>query len=179
MIALTDILYYLEGRKDAIPVDEYMERVREIKKYCLLIPGFGINGIVLGLGFSMYCFFHKIPYWAFWSAQKGYLPRDIMGILEEDIPIVLGIGPNFPLFWGKHKVTLYKKVENDRFVEQTQTKAHYVVITGIEDKWIRISSWGKEYYIDWNAFERYRKKYSCCFVSNICKIKLRRKGVKK
>ena len=91
------------------------------------------------------------------------------------------MGQNIP-FWRKHKLCLYRQ-ENGLYFPAAEVKAHFVVVTGLENGYLQISSWGKEYYISWQEFEKYVKKYSSFLVSNIClitekKASERRKGKK-
>ena len=47
------------------------------------------------------------------------------------------------------------------------TKAHFVTITGMDEEWLRISSWGKEYFINRREYDDYVKTHSTWLVSNI------------
>ena len=53
------------------------------------------------------------------------------------------------------------------------TKAHYVTVTGSEDRFFRISSWGKLFYIDKGEYFSYIKQHSSSVISNILKIERR------
>ena len=52
-----------------------------------------------------------------------------------------------------------------------RTRAHYVIVTGIAGEWLRISSWGRMYYIRIAEYEDYVRRYSCPLFSNICFIR--------
>ena len=111
---------------------------------------------------------------ASWCVRPGRILPRIEEMLRQDFPVILAIGPNFPRFWGKRKVVLYRK-ENGEYLPSTDIKAHFVVVTGMMDGYLQISSWGKEYYLSWTEYQRYMKKYSTCLTSNICRIQVKRK----
>ena len=48
---------------------------------------------------------------------------------------------------------------------------HMVVLTGIRGKWGRVSSWGREYYIDLRELEDLSKKDAFGFFTNIIRIR--------
>lgn len=170
VIAATELLLKLRGR-ETISKPEYMEFATELWKHFLpVIPGFGMNGLTLAAGLNRYFWKTNTPYRAFWCISAGKLTRRIRQMLKSDIPVILSIGPNFPMFWRGEKLTFYRKV-NDTFVASAKTKAHFVTVTGWEGRMIQISSWGKEYYIDDVEYRDYVKKHSCPLVSNIVYIR--------
>ena len=140
------------------------------KKYLPVIPKFGMNGLFMALGMNAYFLFKSLPYRAFWGVKINKLYREMERMLREGIPVVLAIGPNFPNLFGKHKLSLYDK-RNGKYAPTLETKAHYVTVTGFDDKWIRISSWGKQYFINREEYALYIKKYSLPLFSNILLIK--------
>lgn len=184
-IAGTDVLLYLSLHKDyckgkefkeenengIFEVETYMEIVKGMKrKYFPLIPGFGMPGWLLAAGINRYFRVNRIPL----KASFGVLGRNIWNrmhaMLSHDIPVILAVGPNFPIPCKKHKLTFYEKTGGN-YRESCKTAAHYVTATGIEEQWIRISSWGQEYYINMNEYMDYVKKHSCFLVSNIFYIR--------
>ena len=82
--------------------------------------------------------------------------------------MILSIGQNIP-FWRRKKLCLYRQ-ENGVCLPAAEVKAHFVVVTGLENEYLQVSSWGKEYYISWQEYQKYAKKYSSFLVSNICLI---------
>ena len=90
-------------------------------------------------------------------------------MLEEQIPVVLAIGPNFPILWGNHRLTLYEK-DGGIFRPKTTTRAHYVTITEMDEEWLTVSSWGKKYYVKKLEYEAYVRKHSNYLFSNILVI---------
>lgn len=47
----------------------------------------------------------------------------------------------------------------------------------MENGYLQISSWGKEYFISWKEYQEYGRKYSSFWASNICLIQ-EKKGKK-
>lgn len=170
VIAGAEVLLHLK-RRGKISKLEYMDFATDLWKHFLpVIPGFGMNGLTLAAGLNRYFRKKNMPYRAFWCISAGKMSCRVRQMLKNDIPVILSIGPNFPMFWRGEKLTLYRKV-NDTFVASVKTKAHFVTVTGWEGRMIRISSWGKEYYIDDGEYRDYVKKHSCPLVSNIVYIR--------
>ncbi|MCA5962640.1 hypothetical protein LC724_22785 [Blautia sp. RD014234] len=95
-------------------------------------------------------------------------------MLAHDIPVILLVGPNFPFVWGKHRLNMYHRSPEGEYSPSCQIKAHFVTVTGMDDTWMRVSSWGKEYYINRQEYVNYVKKHSSFLISNICYIKSRK-----
>ena len=91
-------------------------------------------------------------------------------MLTKDIPVILAVGPNFPFVWKKEKLTFYKKISEENYIPAVKTRAHFVIVTGRDGSRLKISSWGKEYYIDIREYRRYVKRHSSYLVSNVIDI---------
>lgn len=111
---------------------------------------------------------------ASWGLRFGQILPRIEAMLQQDIPVILAIGPNFPPLLGRKKVTFYR-LENGEYLPAAETAAHFVVVTGIVGEYLQVSSWGKEYYMFWPEYQRYVKKCSSFFASNICRIREKKK----
>ena len=141
------------------------------RRFIPMIYPFGTNGFFLAAGINLFFLRNSMPFRAGWGCLFGNIRKRIDRMLEDDIPAILSIGPNFPfIFSGRHKLTLYKK-RGDEFIQQTHVNAHYVAVTASDGKWLRISSWGKEYYINEDEYESYLKKHSCALFSNALYIR--------
>ena len=156
------------GKK--VDFDDYMKLARRLSFYLPVIPGLGINGVVLALGINIYFLFHGLPYVAFWCMSRRKRDKRIEEMLAADIPVCLSIGPNFPNIFGKHFVTLYKKQGGD-YLPDTNINAHYVSVTGIDKDRFEISSWGQRMYINKNEYDTYVKKHTGYLLSNILYVK--------
>lgn len=186
VIAATDVLLYLDLHKaycqsgefqdrekgnGILETDEYQKCADAIRrKYFPIIPGLGIPGWLLGIEMNWYFIKNRIPLKTFFGVRGRSMPNRIKAMLAHDIPVILAIGPNFPIPSKKHKLAFYEKRE-EGYEKTSGAAAHFVVITGFEGEWLRISSWGKEYYINFYEYQNYVKKYSCGLISNICYIK--------
>ena len=106
--------------------------------------------------------------------QPDRAPGKFADNRKKDIPVILAIGPNFPPLLGRKKVTFYR-LENGEYLPAAETAAHFVVVTGIVGEYLQVSSWGKEYYMFWPEYQRYVKKCSSFFASNICRIREKKK----
>ena len=145
------------------------------RKFLPVIPKFGMNGLVMAAGMHLYFKVNNIPMSARWGCAGKNLYAQIGRMLREGIPVVLAIGPNSPNLFGKHRLNLYRK-RSDAFVLAETTKAHYVTVTGMDDKWLKISSWGREYYLNRSEYDEYVKKHSNRLFSSIMVITKKKKG---
>lgn len=170
VISAANVLLYRKG-KQQISETEYMDFAKHLWKYYLpVIPGFGMNGLTLMLGMNRYFYRNQLPYKAWWKISGKKMLNRIDWMLEQDFPVILSVGPNFPKFWGKQKLNLYVKQEAETYRPAVKTTAHFVTVTGREGQWLRISSWGKEYYLNVREYQEYVKTYSSSLVSNILYI---------
>jgi hypothetical protein len=133
-----------------------------------------------------------------WKLSLTYY--DMYDIMEEmlgkDIPVILAIGPNTPNLWGKKGVPFYerKEIEYQESDEPSSEgekpyyykaikqaiNGHYVTVTGIikDDVagriMLRISSWGKQYYINYEEYRDYVENTSGTLTSSIVQVKKNR-----
>ena len=186
VIAALDLLLYL-GRfhedckcaffpsslyGEALDPAEYDSAARALSKsYLPIIPKFGINGIFLAAGLDLFFIRYSIPYRAVWGVGKAKLWQTIEDMLSRDLPVIISVGPNIPLFLRKGKLKLYRELPQGGKKAVCEIKAHYVTVTGMDESWLRISSWGREYYISRAEYTEYIKQYSGSVVSNIVKLR--------
>lgn len=186
VIAGTDLILYLSlhktycksrgierrGNENGIwEAEDYMKKVTKTRrKYLPLIQGFGMPGWILAAGINLYFIRNRIPLKASFGVWGRNIPNRIHAMLSHDIPVILAVGPNFPIPCKRHKLIFYKKT-GENYQEACRTAAHYVTVTGMDGQWLEISSWGKKYYVNLNEYTEYVKRYSSYFVSNICYIR--------
>ena len=191
VIGGTDLLLYLNLHKKLcrakifdeihavngiLDLPDYMNCVNYFRKrYLHIIPFFGMAGWMLSGGLNRYFRKERIGLHASFGVLPGNLWKRIHAMLAHDIPVILMIGGNFPLFWGDHKLNLYHRSSAGEYLPSCQVKAHFVTVTGMDDTWLRVSSWGKEYYINRYEYMTYVKKYSSFFISNICYIRSKKR----
>ena len=171
VISAANLLIHLQG-KDNLTEKEYMEFAKKIwLRYFPVFPGFGMNGLTLMFGLNRYFQKEKLPYRAFWANSGKKLLKRVDCMLNQDLPVILSVGPNFPNVFGKKTLNFYIKNSNGNYIPGVKTKAHYVTVTGRDGMYFQISSWGKEYYIDIREYREYIKDFSSPLVSNIICIK--------
>ena len=175
-VAVLDTLLYLTNRQDRpLSLEEYNRTLEAMsKRYFPLVKPFGINGLMLAAGMNRLLRKYRLPYRAFWAVSgRKFWPR-VEELLRQDLPVIFSVGPNFPALWQKHRLTFYRKTADGVYVPSSSAKSHYITATGIDPKWLRISSWGTEYYINRKEYDEYIRKHSTSIVSNI--LMLRRIG---
>ena len=185
LVAALDVLLYLYryhggGRVDefaamqldgVISLNEYEACLRWLNhRYFPLIPRFGMNGIALAAGMNLFLLRHKMPFRTVWGVRESRLWNTIDDMLEQDIPVIMAVGPNFPQFWHKNNASFYSKRADGSYVLAAGTRAHFVIVTGSDDQWLRISSWGKMYYVNKREFSQYVHDNSINFLSSVLKI---------
>ena len=154
-------------RTDPMPSAEYDRAALFLKqRYLPLIPRHGINGLLLAAGINRAFLRFNMPYRARWGVRRERFWSSIESMLARDLPVIFSIGPNFPLFWQHNKLPLYRR-QGDAYQYAGKTFSHYVSVTGIDDERLRVSSWGREYYISRREYEEYVKAHSLRLVSNI------------
>ncbi len=143
---------------------------------------------------------YGLNYRASWKLTLTYydMYEMIKEMLYQDIPVILSIGPNTPNLWGKKGIFFYQKylIDNPENTnkenpsENTEkipkycymalmqdVNSHYVTATGIEMDEIfgkimlKISSWGKQYYINYEEYRNYVENIGGTFTSSILYIK--------
>ncbi len=126
------------------------------QRYFPVIPRYGMNGLALAWWMNLYFFRFRMPYRAAWESRRSRLVTRMEEMLAADIPVIFSVGPDFPLLWQKHPLALYSGP--GQRMPQASVRAHYMVATGVENGWIRLSSWGRQYALpvgDWLAHHKY------------------------
>ena len=166
-------LFYSDGRISRARYEQYLKELG--RRYFPVLPYLGMPFWVLTMGLNRYFRRNGIRLGARWGVLPWNLEKRMEEMFRQDLPVILSIGPNFPPFFRKQKLRLYEKEENGSYRHVTQTRAHYVVATGFEKGKLRISSWGKCYYIDWEEYKEYLWKKSNPWMTNICVLQERHK----
>lgn len=180
----------LQGTDSAYYKD-YMSYVRKINIYYTKTkPYIAVLGPKIAYAFNSYARTYKFNLRAKWKLTLSYY--DMLEYIEEmlsrDIPIILSIGPNTPFMWKKNGIFLYKRESLDnpddsttyyRYIPvKSNVYGHYVTVTGIYKSlngngkiMLRVSSWGKPYYIDYNEYRDYIENFGGTFTSSMVYIK--------
>ena len=182
VVAATDLLLYLstwhpngaaeyyEGLlgSEPIPFPAYVTCLSRMnRRYFPMIPHAGINGVMLMAGMERFFRDQNMPYTARWCFSADKLWARMEHMLREDFPVITSVGPNFPQIWGKKRVRFYIQSAPGQFIPAGGAKQHYFTVTGMDRDWLRISSWGRMYYLRRQEFEEYTHRDSLRFVSNI------------
>ena len=150
--------------------EDYERSVKKLHRLFPILPRLGINGLMLSTGLNLAFFLRRLPYRACWHIGYRNTGKEISRLLRQNIPVILSIGGNFPLILKKDRLPLYKKTGDGVYIKSSSTRAHYVTVTDIEHGWLRISSWGQEWYINWREYRNFAWRKSCPLFSNICYI---------
>lgn len=179
LVASADLLLYLHRWHfdgDAAPEisaswpierGQYEKLMKRLERYMPIIPPFGMTGFGLAIGLNLYFARYKMPYRIRWGVPAEKLWQRIEEMLSKDIPVILAIGPNFPIIWQKNRVPFYIRTQGGEYVKQSSAKSHYVSVTGMDGEYLRISSWGRMYYVRRSEYEEYAKAHSNYLVTNI------------
>lgn len=164
-------LYYRGPAEYKPDQAEYMKLANRLKNFYIpILPGLGVNGVFLAIGMNLYFLTHRLPYRAFWGVSSRKRDERIAEMLANDIPVCLSIGPNFPNLFGQKRLTLYTRL-GGHYAADTETKAHYVSVTAMDENWYEISTWGRKMYIKRREYEEYVRHSSCSLLSNVLVVK--------
>lgn len=185
IIGSMDLLIYLsryheECRNEDFPDELLWDVIREevydnyshrwSRRYLPLMPPAGMNGITLVFGLNLLFRRYKMPMSARWGVRRSELWASIEKMLSEDIPVILSIGPNFPRVWQRSKAVLYEKHHDEHPHMAASTHSHFLTVTGIDDEWLQVSSWGRRFYISRREYEEYVSQHSNGILSSIVYI---------
>ncbi|MBR5430608.1 MAG: hypothetical protein IK116_08815 [Firmicutes bacterium] len=156
------------GREDPVPTAAFCcccDRLQ--RRYLPVLPHFGLTGPQVAWGMNRYCRRYHLPYRMRWRFGRRRFWDDIASMLEQDIPPTLAIGPNFPALWGRRKLRFYRQLPDGSYRLATSVNRHFVTVTGLDGEWLRISSWGREYYVSRQELTDYITGPSAWLVSNL------------
>jgi hypothetical protein len=182
---------------DSVIYKDYMSYVRKINTYYTKTKRYvGVLGPKIAHAFNSYARTYQFNLRAKWKLKLSYydMLERIEEMLSRDIPIIFSIGPNTPLLWGRKGITFYQKetIDGDLYSYRPvklDLNSHYVTVTGLfkvegsDDSgqmpplytnkkiMLRISSWGKQYYISYDEYRDYISKSGGTFTSSMIYIK--------
>ena len=180
VIAMADLALYLKryhgcdgpDLPDPVPLEDYDRLCGSLQlKYLPMLPPVGINGLTLAAGLDLYFRIHKIPLRACWGVRARNFWTAMADMLDRDLPVIFSVGQNLPRIWENHKLNLYRKSSGGVYTAVSRVKAHYMTVTAMDDTWITVSSWGRQYYIHRSEYEEYGKRHSITLVNNLVWLK--------
>lgn len=186
----------------------YVETIHD--KYTKTLRYIAVLGPKVASAINSYSDHNRLGLEASWKWNLTYYDMyDVIeNMLDQDIPVIISIGPNTPNLWGKKGVPFYERkvieyqvtdnIEKDEKVTSdgnetnvvkekrkpyyykpvyNDINSHYVTVTGlIKDDvaqriMLRISSWGKQYYINYEEYRDYIENYSGTITSSLVHVK--------
>lgn len=149
-----------------LPVyDLCIQRMR--RNYVSILYPIGTTGFGLAGGLNHYFRQYSLPLKARWGVSREQLWARIEEMLASDLPVILSVGNRFPKLWEKQNAALHRKRADQTYYQATQTHGHFVTVLGIDNEWLRITSWGREYYLSKAEFRRYCDEASLSVLCNI------------
>ena len=98
-----DVLMYLEAVENGnytMPLDKFLRLSEELrKKYIPIIPGRGVNAFLFASGMNRYFRANSMKYRAKWKCTSFNKWETAVKMLNNDIPVIVDIGNNFPFVW--------------------------------------------------------------------------------
>lgn len=195
---LTEIAFQGDNTIDYPNYDTYIRNINN--KYTKTRRIIAVLGPWLAHSVNSYTDTYGLHYHASWKLTLTYydMYEMIKEMLCQDIPVILSIGPNTPNLWGNKGISFYQKYqieglkkkkagENSTETEKVpkyyymaltnDVNSHYITVTGIETDevfgkvMLRISSWGKSYYINYEEYRDYIETTGGTFTSSILYIR--------
>ena len=213
-IAVADLFLYLARQNEAMHTSttgmamvnheilypDYISYIRLIHdRYTKTLPILAVLGPVAAGAINAYSDIYTLGLRALWKLSLSYYDMyELMEeMLQQDLPVILSIGPNTPKLWGKKGIPLYELCEinyisSENNKENTikpyyykavksDVNGHYVTVTGLfKDEvtgkiMLRISSWGKQYFINYEEYRDYIETTGGTFTSSMVYTKKIRK----
>ncbi|MCR5215344.1 MAG: hypothetical protein K6C69_00145 [Lachnospiraceae bacterium] len=189
LVAVADTLSYLCRTNGAsipqIPYEstisqetytKYLNRLRRRMPILSLLGGIPAMELVWALRY--YSKKAHLSYSFRWGVPSRKMYGVIAKMLSQDLPVIVSVGMAFPYFISKAGVKYYEKRPNGNLVVAGTVRGHYMTITGLMDvderAYLRVSSWGMEYYIDFEEYLNFARKKSNLLFTNILYISKRR-----
>lgn len=163
----SDGLFDRISRKTHMPLEAFNSACMRLARGLLRpIPGCGIIGTFLADGLNLYFRRHRMPYRARWCIRRGPMWERMAQMLDNDLPVIFAVGPNLP-FWKKHNLLFYREMPDGSYKPKSQTRGHFITVTGMSEHWLRVSSWGQRLYINRDEYEAYVREHSSPILSNV------------
>ena len=185
-VAGVELLRYLlpEGEKagpvsgapeKGISADEWRPMlVRMAHRWFHVIPRVGMTGLALAVRLDLFFLLHRLPY----RARRCFSGKKLFSRMEEqlgrDVPVILTIGRNFPCFWKKERVPFYVKAADGSLLRVSGATGHFVTVTGMDERTLTISSWGKRFLVLRDDLTEYVRRHGTWLTTNM--ILVRKKG---
>ena len=149
LISANDVLLYISDMPASPSKEKYIAAIRDMnRRYFKVLPFLGLSGILMSFYMKLYLLLHKkhfnARYKAHWRVNSHKILTKISEMLENDIPVVLSVGPclirgrkkELPLYSLKRqnsddKADTVNRDKHISFEQINSVKDHYVNVTGI------------------------------------------------
>lgn len=155
-----------------------MNYIRFLNEFYISTPRWtGVLGTSLSKAINSYFKYAKIDYKSSWptSLTSEDMLLRIEEMLEKDIPVIFSVGPNTPNVFGVVEIEMYNQFKQgdsgyDAKINQLYQykrikviNGHYMTITEVikddistnKNVMLKVSSWGKLFYIDFDEYREY------------------------
>jgi len=194
LIAMSDfLLYWGRQNRDLCPglvsvllenqtpdQEPYMRYVRTIdRKFLPVLPALGVSGFQISLAMNLFFLREKLPLRASWKCflTSARMLARMTEMLQNDLPVILSVGPNTPWIFGKKRIGMYRLENSGELKKVDQVSRHYVMLTGIAagpkegQTLLKISSWGRSYFLDYAEYREYVRKTGDSITSSMISIR--------
>ena len=168
VVAALDLVRYLHLYRDGFSADFFtgvddspaVSRslydlcAQRMRSYIPVIYPVGTTGFGLASGLNRYFRRYDLPLQASWGLSAKKLWQEMETMLSDDLPVILSVGNRFPRVWSKEALCLYRRSSDGSIQEGARIHTHFFTVTGMDEQWLRVSSWGSEYYIKKEEFFR-------------------------
>ena len=155
---------YTQARMSPLFYDSCARRMSQ--RFLPIVPPIGTNGPALAAGFNSYCKKYVVPLKAHWGIPAERFWSAAGEMLRRVFPVIVSIGKPFPLVFSGEKLALWR---NGRVA--CRVSAHFVTMTGLDEEWCYVASWGRQYAIRRTEFDRYRRRESSSFLCNLLEFR--------
>lgn len=194
LVAMADfLLYWSRQNRDLCPgsiepllenaepdKERYLRYLRILdRKYLPVFPSVGVNGFQLALAMNLFFLREKLPLRASWKCflSSRRMLECMTEMLQNDFPVIFSVGPNTPWVFGKKEIGMYRQGDGGSLKKVGQVSRHYVMLTGIVrgpeegQTLLKISSWGRPYYLDYAEYREYVRKTGGSITSSMIYIR--------
>lgn len=160
--------FFAKSDVNPIAQSRYDRLVLKLKKYIPTVYPFGTSGAVIALGLNVLFRRFRMPYSARCVVSLRSMWTRTAEMLNNNIPVILAVGHS--ISFSRRYIPLYTKQADGKLKRTARARAHFVTVTAMGPNWLRVSSWGREYYMKRADLENYAKRASAPFATNIVYI---------
>lgn len=152
--------------------NEYIKYVVTMNNKYLPMKEDGLLGTTMARGVSRYFRDSGTKKKATWKSTDIDLLEDMEEMINQDIPVPIAANTIKEGYGDEYKIKMYQSTDNniwwikDKLIGANKFHSHYVTVTAIAEdnisgkKWLQVSSWGNKYFIDFDEYSEYAKKYA-------------------